>query len=74
MIVRLREWRERRGYSVRGLADRAGVSFSTVHQAEVGRLSPTLDMLAKLSRALIVRVVDLIPTDEPKRRLRRRKP
>ena len=73
MTLRLREWRERRGYSVRTLADRAGVSFSTVHRIEAGHLSPTVDMLAKLAEALDVRVVKLIPTDEPKRRPARRK-
>lgn len=68
MMVRVREWRERRGMSYRVLAERAGIALSTLYRIESGKASPTVDMLAKLAEALGVRVVDLIPTDEPKRR------
>jgi transcriptional regulator with XRE-family HTH domain len=59
--LRLREWRERRGLSVRGLADRAGVSFPTVWRIERGEMSPTVAMLEKLAAALGIAVRDLFP-------------
>jgi transcriptional regulator with XRE-family HTH domain len=64
--LRLQEWRERRGLSLRGLADRAGVGFVTVWRIEHGEMSPTVAMLEKLARALDVDVVDLFP--RPRRR------
>jgi transcriptional regulator with XRE-family HTH domain len=60
-MLRLREWRERRGYSLRRLANLAGVSFTTVHRIEAGRLSPTIEMLSKLAAALEVDIHDLLP-------------
>lgn len=71
MVIRLREWRERRGYSVRQLADRAAVTFSTIHRIEAGRISPTITMLSKLAAALDVRMRDLLPP-EPQRKRRKR--
>jgi transcriptional regulator with XRE-family HTH domain len=61
MIVRLREWRERRGLSLRALADRAGVTWSTVYRIESSRISPTVAMLEKLAAGLGVDVHDLLP-------------
>ena len=61
MQLRLREWRERRGLSVRELAEKAGVGFSTVHRIEVGRMSPTIALLEKLAKALRVDVQDFLP-------------
>lgn len=69
MLVRLREWRERRGLSVRGLADKAGVGFATVHRIEVGKISPTVSMLERLAKALEIRVADFFSA-EPKRKRR----
>ena len=66
MQLRLRYWRERRGYSTRELGERAGVQFSTVHRIESGRMSPTVAMLEKLARALGIHVRDFFPP--PKRR------
>jgi transcriptional regulator with XRE-family HTH domain len=66
--LRLREWRERRGLSVRGLADRAGVSFPTVWRIEAGKLSPTVAMLDKLAEALGIAVQDFFPPSRPRRR------
>ena len=54
--LRLREYRELRGLSIRGLADQAGVSFPTVWRIEAGRMSPTVAMLEKLAAALKVAV------------------
>jgi transcriptional regulator with XRE-family HTH domain len=61
MLVRLREWRERRGYSIRELANRANVSRMTVFRIESRRVSPTVAVLEKLARALRIRVGDLFP-------------
>jgi transcriptional regulator with XRE-family HTH domain len=45
LVILLRHWRERRGYSVRELAERAGVSFVTIVRIENGHMSPTVAML-----------------------------
>jgi transcriptional regulator with XRE-family HTH domain len=72
MPVLLRHWRERRGYSVRELARRAGVGFVTVSRIENGHMSPTVDMLEKLARALRIGVRDFFPVERrPKRRAKR---
>lgn len=60
MPIVLRRWREKRGYSVRELAERAGVGFVTVSRIENGRLSPTVAMLQKLAKALRVEARDLL--------------
>jgi transcriptional regulator with XRE-family HTH domain len=70
--LRLREWRELRGLSVRQLADQAGVGFATIHRIEVERMSPTVAMLEKLAKALDVDIRDFFP---PRMRQRsKRKP
>ena len=70
MPILLRHWREQRGYSVRKLAKRAGVSFVTISRTENGHVSPTVDMLEKLARALDITVRDFFPTEKS---LKRRK-
>ena len=72
MPVLLRQWRQRRGYSVRQLAARAGVGFVTVSRIENGRMSPTVAMLEKLAKALEISVRDFFPADKPGRRRSRR--
>ena len=59
--LRLREWRERRGYSFRALAEIAGVSYVTLSRIESGRISPTVTMLEKLARALEIDLIDFFP-------------
>lgn len=73
MPVLLRHWRERRGYSVRGLADRAGVGFVTVSRIENGRMSPTVEMLEKLAKALDIDVRDFFSASRRGKRSQRRK-
>jgi transcriptional regulator with XRE-family HTH domain len=72
MSVLLRHWRDKRGYSVRQLAERAGVGFVTVSRIENGHISPTVTMLEKLAKALDVDVRDFFPArskrSKPKRR------
>jgi transcriptional regulator with XRE-family HTH domain len=56
--LRLKEWRERRGFSIRQLAEQAGVSHVTVVRIEQGRMSPTVALLEKLAGALGISVRD----------------
>ena len=71
--ILLRHWRERRGYSVRELAARAGVGYVTVHRIEVGRISPTVSMLEKLATALEINVREFFPVEpRPSKRRGRR--
>ena len=51
-MVTLREARAARLLTVRGLAERAGVAFSTVHLVETGRSVPRFEVSQKLSAAL----------------------
>ena len=55
-----------RGYSVRELAERAHVSYPTITRIERGTMSPTVDMLATLARALKVHITEFFP--QPSRR------
>lgn len=48
----LKEARAARLLTVRGLAERAGVAFSTVHLIETGRSVPRFGVIEKLSLAL----------------------
>jgi len=57
-----------RGYSVRQLAERAHVSYPTITRIERGTMSPTVDMLEKLARALKVHITELFPTKPSPRR------
>jgi HTH-type biofilm formation transcriptional regulator len=71
MSVLLRHWRDKRGYSVRQLAELAGVGFVTVSRIENGHISPTVAMLEKLAKALEIDVRDFFPPSrrsKPKRR------
>jgi transcriptional regulator with XRE-family HTH domain len=73
MPIRLRYWRDRRGYSVRELARRAGVGYVTVVRVENGHLSPTVAMLEKLAGALKIDVRDFFPAKSRKRKTRSRR-
>ncbi len=75
MRILLRHWRDKRGYSVRGLAKRAGVGYVTIVRIENGHISPTVTMLAKLAKALGINVRDFFPAGGGTRRGgRRRRP
>jgi transcriptional regulator with XRE-family HTH domain len=64
----LKDWRERRGYSVRELAEHAGVSYVTVVKIENERMSPTVALLEKLAEALDISVRELFPVERRERR------
>ena len=72
MAVLLRHWRERRGYSVRELAKRAGVGFVTISRIENGHVSPTVTMLERLAKALGISVRDFFPAHRTARHIRRK--
>ena len=62
MGVLLRHWRERRGWSLRELGGRSGVSFVTIQRIEAGTLSPTVATLEKLAAALGIAVRVFFPS------------
>jgi transcriptional regulator with XRE-family HTH domain len=74
MATLLRHWREKRGLSLRQLADLAGVSFVTVSRIENDKLSPTVQLLEKLAKALNISVRDFFPPMAKRPRVRRRRP
>jgi transcriptional regulator with XRE-family HTH domain len=57
--TRLREERERRGMSVRGLAREVGVSASMVSQIETGKAQPSVSTLYAITTALGITVEDV---------------
>jgi transcriptional regulator with XRE-family HTH domain len=59
MALLLKEWRDRRGWSLRQLGERAGVSYVSVFRIEAGTLDPRLSTLERLARALGISVRDL---------------
>ena len=73
MVIQLRHWREKRGYSVRELADRAGVSFVTIVRIENEQMSPTVAMLEKLGNALDIEMRDFFPSGRRAKRASRRR-
>ncbi len=56
---RLREERERRGVSVRGLAREVGISASMVSQIETGKAQPSVSTLYAITTALGITVEDV---------------
>ena len=71
-MILLRHWRERRGYSVRGLAKAAGVGYVSIVRIENAQMSPTVAMLEKLAGALEISVRDFFPVERPKARRAKR--
>jgi transcriptional regulator with XRE-family HTH domain len=57
--IYLREWREHRGLSTEGLAEKAGVSPGLVSQIENRKSSGSADSLEKLAKALEIDVGEL---------------
>lgn len=60
---RMRQLREERGLSLRALAERAGVSASTLSQIEAAQASPSIATLEKICEALQLHITALF--DEP---------
>lgn len=51
---KIQDLRNKKGYSLRVLAEMSGVSKNTIHEIENNRSNPTLDTLNKIARALNV--------------------
>src|SRR4051812_40328112 len=59
LLTRLKYWRELRGYTVRKLAEKSGVGFTTISFLENLHRPPQGTTASKLAAALDVEVVDL---------------
>jgi transcriptional regulator with XRE-family HTH domain len=60
MQTRLKEWRDKRGLSVRKLAELCGVHYVSIVRLEGGRLDPQLSTLLKLCDALGITLNQLV--------------
>ncbi|HEY3683183.1 MAG TPA: helix-turn-helix transcriptional regulator [Streptosporangiaceae bacterium] len=70
---RLRAMRRERGGTLAQLAERTGISVSTLSRLEAGRRKPTLELLLPLAKAYDVpldELVDAPPTGDPRIHLR----
>ena len=56
----MKEWRERRGLSLRKLGELSGVHFVSLAKLEAGQLDPQLSTLLKLCKALHVTLNQLV--------------
>jgi transcriptional regulator with XRE-family HTH domain len=60
MAIRLREWRNKRGLSLRKLGDLSGVHYVSLVKLEGGKLDPQLSTLMKLCKALRITMNQLV--------------
>jgi len=58
----IREIREAKGYSLRALADRSGLSLNAISRIERGNSSPTVSSLQRLATALAVPINEFFET------------
>lgn len=68
---RLRAARRSRGWTLEGLASRAGMSASTLSRVESGKRQASLELLLPLTRQLGIRLDDLVSPGSPDPRVRR---
>ena len=61
---RIREWRERRGLSLRGLAEACELSVNAISMIERGESSPRVASLHLLAQALNVDIVDFFDKED----------
>ena len=59
-MLKLAEWRGKRGFSQRALAKVSNVSFVTIARLETGKYDPRLSSLRLLAKALKVKVSQLL--------------
>lgn len=66
--VKLQQLRKQRGYSLRKLAKKTGLSHGFICDIEHGRCNPSLEKLGILAKALEVRpeffLIDLVANDD----------
>nr|WP_269457708.1 helix-turn-helix transcriptional regulator [Nitrospira japonica] len=68
MQTQLKSWREKRGLSVRSLAERSGVHYVSIVKLENGRLDPQLSTVIKLCQALRITLNQLVgPLQRPQK-------
>ncbi len=60
MQTRLKNWREKRGLTVRKLGELSGVHYVSVVKMETGRLDPQLSTMLKLCTALGITLNQLV--------------
>lgn len=65
--MRLKEWRERWGLSLRGLAEKSGVHYVSLVRIEGGHLDPRLSTLMKLTKVLKISITELVGGRHPKK-------
>jgi transcriptional regulator with XRE-family HTH domain len=59
-MIRLREWREERGLSLRQLAKLSGVHYVSLAKIEARLIDPRLSTLLKLCKALDIGIAELV--------------
>lgn len=55
--------RTNKGWTLERLAEKSGVSKSTLQRIETGETSPTMDVMEKIAKALNVRISDLYESE-----------
>ncbi len=65
-MLRLKEWREKRGFSLRDLAERSGVHYVMIARLQKGQGDPQLSTLLKLCRVLEITLNDLVAESSTK--------
>lgn len=72
--VALRELRRTNGWTLSEISARTGVTISTLSRIENGHVSPTYDILMRLSRGLGIDLADLLSGTLPSRQIQRAQP
>ena len=63
-LIKIYDIRTQRGYTLRKLEKKSGVSFSAINLIENGQRSPTLETLRLIAEALGTSVKDLFDEEE----------
>ena len=63
MELLLWQARTNKGWGLEQLAEKSGVSKSTLQRIENGETSPTMDAMEKVAKALYVRISDLYESE-----------
>lgn len=62
MQLRIKYWREKRGFTLKEVAEKVGgIEGAAIWKYENGIVSPTLERLEAIARVLNVTVADLMP-------------
>lgn len=59
VIYKVKQYRKLKGFTIRGLALKSGVSKSTISDIENKKLHPTVPIICKLAEALDIDARDL---------------